>query len=144
MRRVWGAAVLLLAIDGQAASAAEGMKAFAALDSNSAAQMRFAMQFADRLLAAHESAQFEILAGGKAIVMLSDRESPVLEELATLVRRYPRLKLLACRETTGKMREQGIPVRLLRGANEVECTPHVRSLAEGGWFRVDTTSADEE
>lgn len=110
------------------------------LFSDEPARMEAALQTAERLANEHDRAgrpfRVEFIANGPGLHLLRDGGSPYAARLVAL-RRYDNLKLIACREAMGRMRERGIDVTLLPGV--IEAPSAEGELAERltqGWRYV--------
>jgi hypothetical protein len=110
------------------------------LFSDEPARMEAALQTAARLVSERDRAgrlfRVEFIANGPGLHLLRDGGSPYAARIAAL-RHHDNLKLIACREAMGRMRERGIDVTLLPGV--VEAPSAEGELAERltqGWRYV--------
>lgn len=100
---------------------AEGGRVVLHLFSDEPARMEAALNMAEQLASARDRAgqpfRVEFIANGPGLHLLRAGGSAYADRIATL-RNHSNLRLIACREAMGRMRERGIDVTLLPGVEE--------------------------
>lgn len=100
---------------------AEGGRVVLHLFSDEPARMESALSMAEQLANARDRAgqpfRVEFIANGPGLHLLRTGGSPYAARIAAL-RNHANLRLIACREAMGRMRDRGIDVTLLPGVEE--------------------------
>lgn len=103
---------------------ADGGRVVLHLFSDEPARMETALRMAEQLAAARDRAgrplQVEFVANGPGLHLLRTGGSPYASRVVALRKAHDNLRLIACRQTTERMRERGIDVNLL---SEVDVAP---------------------
>lgn len=101
---------------------ADGGRVVLHLFSDDPARMEAALRTAERLASARDLSgrpfRVEFLANGPGLHLLREGGSPYAGRVAALHDAYDNLRLVACQEAMGRLRERGIEVTLLPGVEE--------------------------
>lgn len=110
-------------------TANEPIRAFVELSKRNNQQLQFALSYAESLLRSQQDSEFELLATGDAVNLLTEDASP--EALRSLVSKYPRVRLVLCKET-----KERPTARLLPQAELVSCSLRKKKLRDEGWVML--------
>jgi|GEM_PF-4319686 len=118
------------------------LKAYATVDDPRKAELELALDFAQEAFKTSPTTQFEILAGGKATVLVLDDKSPSRARLLAATAN-PRLKVYVCSENTQQLRKAlgADRVKLVSGVLEASCEQKVRQYLHEAWVRFDVSGA---
>lgn len=101
---------------------AEGGRVVLHLFSDEPVRMEAALKTAERLARERDQTgrpfRVEFIANGPGLHLLRTGGSPYAARIAALQNTYDNLRLVACREAMGRLRERGIEVVLLPGVDE--------------------------
>jgi hypothetical protein len=118
------------------------LRAYATIDDPRKAELELALDLAQEAFKTSPTTQFEILAGGKATVLVLDDKSPSRARLQAATAN-PRLKVYVCSENTKQLRQAlgADRVKLVSGVLEASCEQKVKQYLHGDWVRFDVSGA---
>lgn len=105
------------------------------------ARLRSALDETENLLETsrreHRQLQVEIVANASGVDLLRADVSPYVDRIGLLRARYPNLNFLACSQTLGKLRDQGVDVHLLPHTGiTISAAEQIRKRLLQGWDYV--------
>ncbi len=113
-----------------AVASAQSVKAYAHIDARSEAEIRFALQIAERLFTRQSDARFALLCTGRCVPLLQAHNSALWQRLQDSRMRHPQIEYYLCGEAPAEASAEGLLIA-------VDCAQKLRSLQLDGWFQVD-------
>jgi hypothetical protein len=106
------------------------------------ALFRRALDYTERLIEEHAGSRVEVVAHAGGLDLLRDDVSPVKDRVMTLMQQHHNIHFLACADSIGTLREQGIDPDFITGVNaDGEAIDHIiQRLQDGGWKYIKAES----